>query len=104
MLDGRHGQVEDCPLAINHIREEAGVTLAVQRIAETDAAQFGHQYPAYAADIAGETRKALDALRTDPLHRERYDRFLADMVYGERFDFRQAMETVDELASRFTQP
>lgn len=75
-----------------------------RRIAETDAAQFGHQYPAYAADIAGETRKALDALRTDPLHRERYTRFLADMVYGERFDFRQAMETVDELASQFTQP
>lgn len=71
-------------------------------IAKTDAAQFGQQYPAYAADIAGETRKALDALRTDPLHRERYARFLADMVYGERVEFGEAMGTVTRLAYGLT--
>ena len=54
--------------------------------------------PAYAADIAGETRKALDALRTDPAHRDRYDRFVAAMVYGERPEFDAAMTTVVELA------
>jgi hypothetical protein len=45
-----------------------------REIAAVDADEFRNQYPAYHADIAGETQKALDALRTDPVHRERYDR------------------------------
>lgn len=69
-----------------------------RRIAETDAQEFASQYPAYAADIAGETHKALNALRTDPLHRERYASFVADMVYGERAEFGEAMATVVALA------
>ena len=67
-------------------------------IAETDAQEFASQYPAYAADIAGETRKALDALRADPLHRRRYDDFVAGMVYGERPEFDEAFATVARLA------
>ena len=67
-------------------------------IAAADADEFRNQYPAYHADIAGETHKALDALRTDPVHRERYDRFVAAMVYGERVDFDEAMRTVTDLA------
>ena len=74
-----------------------------RHIAETDAQQFGHQYPAYAADIAGETRKALHALRTDPLHRTRYDDFVAAMVYGERAEFAAAIGTVAGLAGVFLQ-
>jgi len=67
-------------------------------IAAMDAAAFGNQYPAYRDDSAGETRKALDALRADPLHRERYSRFVADMVYGERPEFDEALATVSGLA------
>jgi hypothetical protein len=59
-----------------------------------------NQYPAYAADIAGETRKALDALRTAPLHRRRYDTFVAAMVYGERPSFDEAFATVCKLAEK----
>ena len=54
----------------------ADVAALARDIAEADAREFRNQYPAYAADIAGETRKALDALRTDPLHRRRYDDFV----------------------------
>ena len=64
---------------------------------KADARQFAHQYPAYAADIAGETRKALDALRTDPLHRRRYDDFVSAMVYGEKPEFGEAIATVAGL-------
>ena len=66
-------------------------------IAAADADEFRNQYPAYDADIAGETQKALDALRTDPVHRDRYDRFVAAMVYGERTEFDEAMATVTDL-------
>jgi predicted nucleotidyltransferase component of viral defense system len=70
-------------------------------IAAADAAEFGNQYPAYAANIAGETRKALDALRTDPLYRARYEGFVTAMVYGERADFEVAMATVTAAAQRW---
>jgi hypothetical protein len=50
-------------------------------------------------DIKSETRKALDALHTDPEYRARYDRFVADMAYGERPGFSAAMQTVSDLAS-----
>ena len=43
--------------------------------------------PTIAADIRGETRKALDPLRADPTHRRCYDDFVAGMVYGERSEF-----------------
>ncbi len=78
--------------------EPSEVADLARAIAETDAQEFASQYPAYAADIAGETRKALDALGANPLHRQRYVRFLADMVYGERPEFDDALATVIGLA------
>jgi hypothetical protein len=74
--------------------DPAVVATLTRDIAAADAKEFRNQYPAYAADIARETRKALDALRTDPLHRRRYDDFVSAMVYGERPEFEDAMATV----------
>ena len=76
----------------------ADVGALARDIAQGDAEEFRNQYPAYEADIAGETRKALDALRTDPLHRRRYEDFVAAMVYGERPEFDEALATVAALA------
>lgn len=66
-------------------------------IAVMDAEQFGHQHPAYRADIAGETRKALVHLSTDPGIRDRYDNFVAAMVYGEVPPFDEAIKTLQAL-------
>jgi hypothetical protein len=76
------------------------VAALARDIAAADAREFRNQYPAYERDSAGETRKALDALRADPLHRERYARFMADMVYGERPEFDEAIQTVANLVER----
>ena len=84
--------------------DPADVATLARAIAAADAQEFANQYPAYAADIAGETRKALDALRTDPLHRERYIRFMADMVYGETPEFRVAMETIAAVVELWLSP
>ena len=88
--------IYDLHVLRDHIDRGTVIALA-QDIAKADADEFRNQYPAYHADIAGETRKALDALRTDPVHRERYDRFVAIMVYGERVEFDEAMATVAGL-------
>ena len=80
--------------------DPAEVAALARAIAETDAQEFASQYPAYAADIAGETGKALDALRSDPLHSKRYDDFVAGMVYGEKPEFGAALGTVVALAGK----
>ena len=69
-------------------------------IAAADEKEFRNQYPAYAADSAGETCKALDALRTDPVHRERYRDFVIAMAYGERPGFDVALASVVAMAEK----
>lgn len=95
------------PTLVRHIydlhvlREHIDLDLVGQlarAAAATDIATFGNQHPAYAADTAGETRKTLHALRTDPIYRRRYDDFVAVMVYGERWEFNDAIDTVTALA------
>ena len=76
----------------------AAVAILARDVAAADAAEFRNQYPAYAADIAGETYKALEALSNDAAHRRRYEAFLAAMVYGEKPVFGEAMRTVARLA------
>ena len=89
--------IYDLHLMQGHI-DHGQVAALARDIAAADAKEFRNQYPAYAADIAGETRKALAALRTDPAHRDRYNRFVAAMAYGERPEFDAAMTTVVDLA------
>jgi len=95
------------PTLIRHIYDlhmmrehlDAATVAALARdIAAADAEEFLNQYPAYAGDIAGETRKALADLRADPVHRNRFDDFVSAMVYGEKVEFPAAFATITELA------
>jgi Nucleotidyl transferase AbiEii toxin, Type IV TA system len=88
--------IYDLHLMQAHIDPGQVATLA-RDIAAADAKEFRNQYPAYAADIASETRKALAALRSDPIYCQRYDDFAAAMAYGERPDFSEAFATVGGL-------
>jgi hypothetical protein len=90
--------VYDLHMMKEHIDFDLVAPLAGE-IARADAIEFRNQYPAYADDLAGETRKALDALRTDPVHARRYAEFIADMVYGDQTEFDEAVSTVTALAA-----
>ena len=92
--------VYDLHMMQGHV-DLAEVAALAREIAVADAAVFGNQYPAYADDIAGETGKALRALNSDPAYRAGYDRFVADMAYGERPAFAAAMRTVGDLVGRW---
>ena len=91
--------IYDLHLMQGHI--DPGQVAALARdIAEADAKEFRNQYPAYATDIAAETRKALDALRADPAYRSRYGAFIIAMSYGERPEFDVALASVAALAEQ----
>lgn len=77
--------------------DRAEVANLMRPIAAMDAEQFGHQHPAYRDDIAGETRKALAYLSTNPIVRTRYEDFVSAMVYGEAAPFDAAIGTVQAL-------
>jgi hypothetical protein len=81
-----------------HINRPQLIDLA-RLIAVADGQEFRNQYPAYAADVAGETQAAVMALQTDPTYRQRYDDFVLAMVYGDHYGFGTALGTVIELAN-----
>jgi predicted nucleotidyltransferase component of viral defense system len=99
------------PTLVRHIYDlhvlmrevDAAAVIEIARdIARTDAAEFRNQYPAYADDIAGETRKAMATLRNNAT-RSRYEHFLSLMVYGERPGFDEALGTVESLTEKLLQ-
>ena len=94
--------IYDLHLMQGHI-DPVQVAALARDIADADAQEFRNQYPAYAADIAGETRKALNALRTDPAYRSRYGDFVIAMAYGERPEFDIALASVVALAGKTMQ-
>lgn len=79
-----------------HIDRAAAVQLA-RAIAVSDAREFANQYPAYAADIAGETRMACAALQSDPAVRARFAAFTSSMVYGQAVDLDAAVQAIAAL-------
>ncbi len=91
--------VYDLHMIKDHIDLNQVIALAGE-IARTDATEFRNQYPAYADDLAGETRKAVDALSNDPIYACRYADFTRAMVYGASADYADAMNTVTTLAQR----
>jgi len=91
--------VYDLHMIKDHIDLNQVIALAGE-IARTDATEFRNQYPAYADDLAGETRKAVDALSNDPIYARRYADFTSAMVYGASAAYADAMNTVTALAVR----
>jgi hypothetical protein len=94
--------IYDLHLMQGHIDNNQVAALA-RDIAVADAQEFRNQYPAYAVEIAGETRKALGTLRTDPVYRSRYGDFVNAMAYGERPEFDVALASVVALAEQSIQ-
>lgn len=95
--------IYDLHVMREHVDPKAVATLACA-IATADAQEFRNQYPAYQADIIGETSKALAVLSDDVMHRNRYDSFIAAMVYGEKPAFVDALATVEAFAKRTIWP
>jgi GR25 family glycosyltransferase involved in LPS biosynthesis len=79
------------------------VSTLASTIMLNDAVTFANQYPAYREQPLAEARKALEALKGERVHSERFMAFQRDMVYGEKIDFSAALETVEGLVERLEQ-
>jgi hypothetical protein len=84
--------------------DPAAVAILVQIIMLSDAAVYGHQFPAYRDDSAGETLRAIAGLAEDDRFATAYASFLRDMVYGETPDFKTALATVRALGDHLRRP
>ncbi len=89
--------------AMRDLVDPTTVASLARDIAATDAEEFRNQYPAYADDITGETQKALNILRNDSTHRQRYDDFVAAMVYGDKLEFEVGLRTITTIAETMIQ-
>ena len=79
----------------------AEVAALARKVVRQDAEVFGNQFPAYRENPITETRRAIDALASDPRYEQRYAEFQRDMVYGDRPIYGDAMRTTLEIAKGF---
>ena len=88
---------------LHMIRAQYDVTeaaLLAREIMVSDAAAYGHQFPAYRANPVAETLRAVAGLVADPGFAARHAAFQRDMVYGDRVAFDTAIAAVMELATK----
>tara|TARA_R110002167_G_scaffold38470_4_gene119839 strand:+ start:4731 stop:5696 length:966 start_codon:yes stop_codon:yes gene_type:complete len=55
----------------------------MKQIIEIDIKRYGNQHTEFVASPTGELRYGLDLLASDPIHEQRYNQYLAPMVYAE---------------------
>lgn len=72
------------------------VTMAIT-IMDEEAKIFGNKYTAYRENPTAVTRQAVIALQTDAGYAEKYERFLQNMVYGEKITFSDCIGTLNRL-------
>ena len=75
------------------------VIMLAREIMQTDAATYGHQFPAYGADPLGETLRAVEGIAGAAGFVTDYAGFQRNMVYGAATDFEAAIATLKTLAA-----
>ncbi len=85
--------IYDLHMVREHVDRPRLIELA-RRIAKQDAHDFRSQYPAYLADIPGESRRGLLFWTQPGAGQHLYFNFVAAMVYGEQASFTEALPTL----------
>jgi predicted nucleotidyltransferase component of viral defense system len=78
----------------------AAVASLAHEIMMVDAATRAKDFPAYETDPLAETLKAIDGICASADMAAAYETFTRDMVYGERSDFKTAVETLQHLGQQ----
>ncbi len=76
-------------------------TLA-KAIVNSDAKQFKNQHPEYSVNAGAEIRESLSLLKNKPIWKERYQKFLSDMVYDSfaAIGYEKAIATIEQISNQ----
>lgn len=93
--------VYDLHMATSDGYDIAALRTLVHEVIQTDVAQFGNQHAQFVTNPADELLHGLGCLQTNPIHQDRYERFIGPLVYhDEPLSWNEALKTVNELAQQ----
>ncbi|ULH11487.1 nucleotidyl transferase AbiEii/AbiGii toxin family protein [Serratia marcescens] len=96
-----------CIMHASHV-DMALLPVFVERTINQDIQRYGNQYPQFCDSPVAELKLGLEELENNPVHKERYQQFVAPMVFGKQVTwveaygcFRQvALSILDTLPAR----
>lgn len=91
--------VYDLHVTRDHYDASEVASLA-REIMQSDAQEFGSQFPAYLSDPLAQTKRALAALKSGAQYAQHYDEFLRLMVHGDKPPYLAALATIASLVRR----
>lgn len=90
--------VYDLHMATSSGYDTEALRRLIHEVMRIDAEQFGRQHPQFLADPVAELYHGLNCLRTNPVHKERYERFIGPLVYHDSpVLWGEAVQTVTNL-------
>lgn len=93
--------VYDLHMATSGGYDMAALRTLVHEVIKADVAQFGNQHAQLVTSPADELLYGLRCLQTNPIHQDRYERFIGPLVYhDEPATWDEALKTVNELAQQ----
>ena len=65
------------------VEKDAYAVELLRLLTQVQSEQFGRQHPLFLANPVAELHHGLNGLCTNPVHKERYERFIGPLVYHE---------------------
>ncbi len=76
----------------------AQLTAFVERTIVQDIQRYGNQYPQFCDSPVAELKLGLEELANNPVHEERYQQFVAPMVFGKQITWAEAYGSFRQVA------
>ncbi|MEH4989319.1 nucleotidyl transferase AbiEii/AbiGii toxin family protein [Enterobacter ludwigii] len=93
----RHIYDTSCIMKVGHI-DIAQLTAFVERTINQDIQRYGNQYPQFCDSPVTELKLGLEELANNPVHEERYQQFVAPMVFGKQITWAEAYGSFRQVA------
>ncbi len=76
----------------------AQLTVFVERTIDQDIQRYGNQYPQFCDSPVTELKMGLEELTNNPVHQDRYQKFVAPMVFGKQVAWTEAYGCFRQVA------
>lgn len=93
----RHIYDTSCIINAGHV-DMALLPVFVERTINQDIQRYGNQYPQFCDSPVTELKLGLEELTNNPVHQERYQQFVAPMVFGKQVTWAEAYGSFRQIA------